>query len=83
MTTETHAERRVRQLAQHDDTHDTTGLPIQLTQTQDAEGDHCGDCGRSIYVGHVDPLQNTQPHNHALDCSSYEPHPASIAAQND
>jgi hypothetical protein len=81
MTTETTDERRARQTDEYDHTHDVNGHPIQLSQTQDAEGDHCHDCKRSLYTGNFDVLADTQPHNHAIGCSNYQPHPTSIAAQ--
>lgn len=64
----------------YEHTHTPQGTFLSLSQTQDAAGDHCLDCGRSVYQG-TNPSQNTQPHNHAMTCSRYAPHPASIAAQ--
>lgn len=58
----------------YDHLHTPNGHFLYLSQTQDAEGEHCGDCGRSVYP-------DTQPHNHAMDCPVYLPHPDSIAGQ--
>lgn len=66
--------------AGYEHTHTPLSAFLTLSQIQDAAGEHCPDCGRSVYVG-TNSAQDTQPHNHARTCSNYRPHPASIAAQ--
>lgn len=61
-------------MTEFDHTHTPAGNMVYLAQTQDAEGEHCPHCARSIYP-------DTAPHNHARHCPQYRPHPGSIAAQ--
>ena len=73
MTTETPDGQRERRLAEYDHTHDVNGHPIQIVGLQDGTMPGCDECGRST--------TEEAPWGHALACSHYSPHPASIAAQ--
>jgi len=61
---------RQARLEAYDHTHDPNGHPLTLVATQDVL-DTCPECGRTAPQGY----------NHERTCSSYQPHPASIAAQ--
>ena len=69
-------------MSDYEHTHTPQGVFLSLSQIQDAAGERCPDCGRTIYR-RTDPGRNTQPHHHAQTCQQYRPHPASIAAQNE
>lgn len=74
---ETYDARQARQLAEFDHCHDTSILQHFMTigAVQDAQGNNCAECGRTLNTRAADPWL------HAFQCSSYEPHPNSIAGQ--
>ncbi len=81
MPDETPDERRTRHLADYDHTHDPLGHPIVITPLQDANGDNCTECGRTIIARHDFPKGEPETWQHETSCSLYEPHPNSIASQ--
>lgn len=54
----------------YEHTHTPQGYFLHLATTQDAEGDHCPSCGRTV----------VHEFNHAFECPVYRPDPNSIAA---
>ncbi|WP_400158529.1 hypothetical protein [Arthrobacter sp. BPSS-3] len=67
-------------MANSDHYTDPTGHHINIGAMQDALGPNCAECGRTI-IPRASGGTVAEPWQHAMDCSSYRPHPDSIAGQ--